>query len=86
MATFSSILAWRIPWTKEPGRLQSRGCKESDVTEQHTHTHTHIHETGLGRDEGVGWRWQGEGGTGLALWVPREAWFFPVIYLAHPVP
>ena len=23
MATFSSILAWRIPWTKEPGRLQS---------------------------------------------------------------
>ena len=24
MATFSSILAWRIPWTKEPGRLQSK--------------------------------------------------------------
>ena len=23
MATHSSILAWRIPWTKEPGRLQS---------------------------------------------------------------
>ena len=23
MATYSSILAWRIPWTKEPGRLQS---------------------------------------------------------------
>ena len=23
MATFSSILAWRIPWTEEPGRLQS---------------------------------------------------------------
>ena len=27
MATHSSILAWEIPWTKEPGRLQSMGCK-----------------------------------------------------------
>ena len=31
MATHSSILAWRIPWTEEPGRLQSM---ESDTTEQ----------------------------------------------------
>ena len=34
MATHSSILAWRIPWTEEPGGLQSRGRKESDMTEQ----------------------------------------------------
>ena len=27
MATHSSILAWRIPWTEEPGRLQSMGYK-----------------------------------------------------------
>ena len=27
MATHSSILAWRIPWTKEPGRLQSMGLQ-----------------------------------------------------------
>ena len=27
MATHSSILAWRIPWTKEPGGLQSMGLK-----------------------------------------------------------
>ena len=27
MATHSSILAWRIPWTKEPGRLRSRGSQ-----------------------------------------------------------
>ena len=34
MATNSSILAWRIPWTEEPGRLYSPwGCKESDTTE-----------------------------------------------------
>ena len=33
MATHSRILAWNIPWTKEPGRLYSSwGCKELDVT------------------------------------------------------
>ena len=34
MATHSSILAWRIPWTEELGGLQSTGCKESDTTER----------------------------------------------------
>ena len=34
MATHSIILAWRIPWTEEPGRLQSMGSQESDMTEQ----------------------------------------------------
>ena len=33
IATHSSILAWRIPWTEEPGGLQSLGCKESERTE-----------------------------------------------------
>ena len=32
MATHSSILAWRIPWTEEPDRLQSTGLQESDTT------------------------------------------------------
>ena len=32
MATQSSILAWRIPWTEESGRLQSMGSQESDRT------------------------------------------------------
>ena len=27
MATYSSILAWRIPWTEEPGGLQSMGLQ-----------------------------------------------------------
>ena len=31
MATHSSILAWRMPWTEEPGRLQSMGPQESDT-------------------------------------------------------
>ena len=30
----SSILAWRIPWTEEPGGLQSVGSQESDTTQQ----------------------------------------------------
>ena len=33
MATHSSILAWKIPWTEEPGRLQSMSCKELDTIE-----------------------------------------------------
>ena len=33
MVTHSSILTWRIPWTEEPGRLQSLGHKGSNMTE-----------------------------------------------------
>ena len=32
MASHSSILAWRIPWTEESGRTQSMGSQESDMT------------------------------------------------------
>ena len=32
MATHSSILAWRIPWTEEPGGLQFMGLQELDTT------------------------------------------------------
>ena len=38
MATHSSIIAWEIPWTEEPG--SPWGHKESDTTER-THTNTH---------------------------------------------
>ena len=40
MATHSSILAWRTPWTKEPGGLQSMELQRLDMTERLTHTHT----------------------------------------------
>ena len=36
MATLSSILAWRIPQTEEPDRLQSMGSQESNTTEHST--------------------------------------------------
>ena len=43
MATHSSTLAWRIPWTEEPGRLQSMASQRvgHDLTIEHAHTHTH---------------------------------------------
>ena len=39
MAIHSSILAWKIPWTEEPGRPWGR--KESDMTEVTEHALTH---------------------------------------------
>ena len=48
MATHSSILAWRIPWTEEPGGLQSMQFKKirQDLVTKHTHTYryTHTHQ------------------------------------------
>ena len=41
MATHSSILAWRNPWTEELGGLQSTGRKESDTTER-LHFHLRV--------------------------------------------
>ena len=47
MTTHSSILAWKIPWGKEPGGLQFKGWQRNrhDLSVRaraHTHTHTHI--------------------------------------------
>ena len=39
MATHPSLLAWKIPWTEEPGGLQSTGSQESEVTYQLNHHH-----------------------------------------------
>ena len=45
MATHSSILAWGISWTKEPGGLQSTGSQELDTTEatKNTYKYTNIY-------------------------------------------
>ena len=42
MATHASILAWRTPWTEEPGGPQSMGLKELEMTETTEHSCTHI--------------------------------------------
>ena len=46
MAAHSSILAWRIPWTEEPGGLQSTGSQKGRHAEHmrvcvHVRTYTH---------------------------------------------
>ena len=50
MATHSSILAWKIPWTEKPGRLESTGSQRTQLSvcvyvcvcaRAHTHTYKH---------------------------------------------
>ena len=48
MATPSSTLAWRTPWTEEPGGLQSMGPPGPDTTER-LHFHFRVGEGTLGR-------------------------------------
>ena len=50
MAIHSSILAWNIPRTKEPGRLQSIGLQQSETTKQLTQLNFASHQA---RKEGV---------------------------------
>ena len=49
MATHSSTIAWKIPWTEEPGRLQSMGSLELDTTER-LHFHFSLSCIGEGND------------------------------------
>ena len=49
MAPHSSTLAWKIPWTEEPGRLQSMGSLESDTTER---LHFHFSLSCVGEGNG----------------------------------
>ena len=41
MATRTNILAWKIPWTEEPGGPQSMGSQRSDMAEQLTLSLSH---------------------------------------------
>ena len=47
MAAHSSTLAWKIPWSEEPGRLQSMGHYKSDMTER-LHFYLSLSRTGEG--------------------------------------
>ena len=49
MAPHSSTLAWKIPWTEEPGRLQSTGSLELDTTER---LHFHFSLSCIGEGNG----------------------------------
>ena len=66
MAPHSSALAWKIPWTEEPGRLQSMGSLESDTTER---LHFHFSLSCIGEGNGnpssvLVWRIPGTGNPG----------------------
>ena len=50
MAPHSSTFAWKIPWTEEPGRLQSMGSLESDTTEW---LHFHFSLSCIGEGNGT---------------------------------
>ena len=68
-ATHSSTLAWKIPWTEEPGRLQSMGSLQSDMTERlHFHFHCHALEKEMTTHSSVlAWRIPGTGKLGGLL-------------------
>src|SRR5574337_435874 len=50
MAPHSSTLAWKIPWTEEPGGLQSMGSLESDTTKR---IHFHFSLSCIGEGNGT---------------------------------
>ena len=62
MAPHSSTLAWKIPWTEEPGTLQSMGSLRSDMTEC---LHFHFHSLEMATHSSVlAWRIPGMGEPG----------------------
>ena len=77
MATCSSILAWKIPWTEKPGGLQSMGLQRvghdrACCTRAYTHTHT-IFSYVKKKNE--------QNSMGASGWFSS----FPVIYVAFAV-
>ena len=65
MATHSSTLAWKIPWTEEPGRLQSMGSLSWTQPSDFTFTfHFHALEKEMATHSSVlAWRVPGTGGA-----------------------
>ena len=64
MATYSSILVWRIPWTKEPGGLQSMGFQRV------RHDWATNHYIPLKKKLDFAFLW------GLLYWIQVRLWFF----------
>ena len=76
MAPHSSTSAWKIPWTEEPGRLQSMGSLESDTTERlHFQFSLHALEKEMATHSSVlAWRIPGTGSlVGCRLWGRTES-------------
>ena len=68
MATYFNILAWRIPWTEEPGGLQLIGSQESDTISLHLSISLQPHSERVSRVvEEQGWQ-ELEGGARWSPW------------------
>ena len=71
MATHSSILAWRIPWTEEPVGYSPQGWKESDTWQKRLSTHAQGMKPKKEKDGGrrCCWKWQShQEGEGAGAW------------------
>ena len=65
MAPHSSTLAWKIPWTEEPGRLQSMGSLRVDTTERlHFHFFHALEKEMATHSSVLAWRIPGLGKPG----------------------
>ena len=76
MAPHSSTLAWKIPWTEEPGRLQSMGSRRGGHDFTFTFTfHIHALEKEMATHSSVlAWTIQGRGSlVGCCLWGRTES-------------
>ena len=101
MATHSSTLAWEIPWTEDPGRLQSTGS-QSQTRRAYMHTHLHIKSVLLNLlncHESLGDSWQSSSSLGwrnpdhviwqfqyLLLTVPGAGWSLHKEWGSHSRP
>ena len=77
MAPHPSTFAWKIPWTEEPGRLQSMGSLELD-TAKRLHFHFSLSCTGEGNGNPLQCSWPGESQgrgsmLGYRLWGRTES-------------
>ena len=76
MAPHSSTLAWEIPWTEEPGRLQSMGLQSRTRLSDITFTfHFHALEKKMATHSSiVAWRIPGTGAWWAAVYGVAQSW------------
>ena len=87
MATHSSVLAWRIPWTEEPGELWSIGHYWNNLACTHTYTCVYIPFSNILRINSYPFTWNID-----ATWVPVPCAFYVLVafcieftYIENPI-
>ena len=92
MAIHPSTIAWKIPWTEEPGRLQSVGSQRVWQTER-VHFHFHFHlafcvKKSKSPTQALGWAvtWVGDGKEEILWWRDTESFWDIVVSSLSCVP